>query len=221
MTTMTALMAMAALACAGDTREDSVRKLETMKVSVNFEDVRLPDAVDFLRDLTGLNLVVLPKALEKDGDSKIRLKVKDLTVKSILKLLLSPRGLTVTWRDGALVVLPKEDLQDSTTMRMFDVRSLMVKLQDFAGPRMELVTPGGKGTGGPITAGITIIDDPKPPVVDEDMMIALIKENTGGGSWDNNPKAAITMNSGVLVVSQTATVLREIENLIGLLGQYR
>src|SRR5436853_7651074 len=129
MRTITALTAMAALAWAGDSREDSVHKLETMKVTVNFEDVRLPDAVDYLRDVTGLNLVLLPKAMDKDADSRIRLKVKDLSAKSVLKLLLAPRGLTVTWRDGALVVLPKEDLQDSTVMRMFDVRSLMVKLR--------------------------------------------------------------------------------------------
>ena len=43
MKTMAALMAMAALAWAGDSREDAVRKLDTMKVTVNFEDVRLPE----------------------------------------------------------------------------------------------------------------------------------------------------------------------------------
>ncbi|HVE42950.1 MAG TPA: hypothetical protein VNM14_23925 [Planctomycetota bacterium] len=220
MKTMAALMAMSALAWAGDSREDAVRKLDSMKVTVDFEDVRLPEAMDYLRDVTGLNLILMPKAMEKDGDSKIRLKVKDLSVKSVLKLMLSSRGLTVSWRDGALVVLPKEDLQDSTTMRMFDVRSLMVKLQDFAGPRMELVGPANGKTAGPI-AGVFVIDEPKPPLVDDDMMITLIKENTGSGSWDSNPKAAISMQNGVLVISQTPSVHREIERLIGLLGQYR
>jgi hypothetical protein len=220
MKTMAALVAMGALAWAGDSREDSVRKLETMKVTIDFQDVKLPDAVDYLREVTGLNLVVLPRALEKEGDTKVRLKVKDLSARSVLKLLLASRGLTVTWRDGALVVLPKEDLQDTTTMRMFDVRSLMVKLQDFAGPRMELVGAGGKNTG-PMAGVILDLQEPKPPIVDEDMMITLIRENTGTGSWDGNPKAAIQMNNGVLVVSQTPTVLREIESLVGLLGQYR
>jgi|SRR5436190_3871158 len=218
MTTMTTLMAMAALAWAGDSREDSVRKLDTMKVTVDFQDVRLSDAMDYLRDVTGLNFVLLPKALEKEGDSKLRLKVKDLTVKSVLKLLLSSRGLTVSWRDGALVVLPKEDLQDTTTLKMIDVRSLMVKLQDFAGPKVDLV---GASTKTNLTnTGIFILEEPKPPLVDDDMMITLIKENTGSGSWDN-PKAAISMNNGVLVISQTPSVLREVETLIGLLGQYR
>jgi len=175
--------------------------------------------MDYLREVTGLNFVLMPKAMEKEGDSKVRLKVKDLSVKSVLKLLLSTRGLTVSWRDGALVVLPKEELQDSTTMRMFDVRSLMVKLQDFAGPKVELVGPNTKTNLSNV--GIVVIDEPQPPLVDQDMMITLIKENTGSGSWDSNPRAAISMNNGVLVISQTPSVLREIETLIGLLGQYR
>jgi type II secretory pathway component GspD/PulD (secretin) len=218
MKTIALCLTMAAAAMAGDGREDAVRKLETMKITVDFEDVKLPEALDYLRDVTGLNLVLLPKAMEKDGESKIRLKVKDLSVKSVLKLLIASRGLTATYRDGAIVVLPKEDLQDSTIMKMFDVRSMLVKLQDFAGPKVELATPG---KGAQSIGGVFTLDEPRPPVVDEDFMILLIKENTGGGSWDSNPKAAINMNNGTLVVSQTPNVIREVESLLGLLGQYR
>jgi hypothetical protein len=219
MTMAAAILAMAATVRADDSRAETIRKLDTMKVSVDFEDVKLPEALDYLRDFTGLNLVVLPKAMEKEGDTKIRLKVKDLSVKSVLKLLLASRGLTVGYRDGALVVLPKEDLQDATTMKLFDVRSLLVKLQDHAGPRMELVQPGKSGVG-PIM-GVTILEEPKPPPVDEDFMVQLIRENTGSGSWDSNPKAAINLTNGMLVVSQTPSVLREVDALLGKLGQYR
>lgn len=219
MTAVAAILAMSLAARADESRADAIRKLDTMKVSVDFQDVKLPEALDYLRDFTGLNLVVLPKAMEKDADSKIRLKVKDLSVKSVLKLLLASRGLTVTYRDGAIVVLPKEDLQDATTMKMFDVRSMLAKLQDHAGPRMELVQPGKSGVG-PIV-GVNILEEPQPPPVDEDFMLQLIKENTGSGSWDSNPRAAISMNNGILVVSQTPSVLREVERLLGLLGQYR
>lgn len=219
MKTMTALLAMAALAWAGDSREDAVRKLDSLKVSVDFQDVRLPEAVDYLREVTGLNLVMLPKAMEKDGDAKITLKVKDLSAKSVLKLLLSSRNLTLTYRDGALVVLPKDDLQDATTLRMFDVRSMMVKLQDYPGPKVELAGPSKNG---PSTVNIVLtVEEPKDPPIPEDFLITLIRENTGAGSWDSNPKAAISMNNGMLVVSQTPSVLREIEALLGLLGQYR
>jgi len=101
---------------------------------------------------------------------------------------------------------------------MFDVRSMLVKLQDFAGPKVELA-PAGKGAQS--IGGVFTLDEPKPPLIEEDFMIQLIKENTGGGSWDANPRAAIQLINGSLVVSQTPTVLREVEALLGQIGQYR
>ncbi|HLY73606.1 MAG TPA: hypothetical protein VKU80_05765 [Planctomycetota bacterium] len=214
MRTMTALLMMTAGVWAGEGREDAVRKLETLRISVDFENVKLPEAVDYLRDVSGLNLVVLPKAMERDGDASIRLKVKDLSVKSVLKLLLGSRGLTVAYRDGALVILPKEDLQDSTAMRLFDVRALQVKIQDFAGPTVELSTNKKPGV------VIGSLEEPQTRIPD-DFLLELIKSNTGGGSWDSNPKAALSLNNGTLVVNQTPAVLREIDHLLNLLGQYQ
>jgi len=216
MKTMTAILVMAACAWAGDGREEAARKLETMRVTVDFENVKLPEAIDYLRDVTGLNLIILPKAMEKDGETSIRLKVKDLSVKSVLKLLLNSRGLTASFRDGALVILPKEELQDSTSMRLFDVRALQVKIQDFAGPTVELVGKSSK----PNVGGVFTLDEPK-TVVTDDFLLDMIKANTGGGTWDSNPKAALNLSSGTLVVTQTPSVLREIENLLNLLGQYQ
>lgn len=214
MSAMLVVMAAATSAWAGDGRDEAARKLETLKVTVDFENVKLPEAIDYLRDVTGLNLVLLPKAMEKDGEAPVRLKVKELTVKSVLKLLLGSRGLTASYRDGALVILPKEDLQSSTAMKIFDVRALQVKIQDFAGPKVEL-TNKPKEVGGVFT-----IDEPK-TVIEDDFLLTMIRTNTGNGSWDGNSNAAIDLHNGQLVVTQTPAVLREIENLLNLLGQYQ
>ncbi|HZE98343.1 MAG TPA: STN domain-containing protein [Planctomycetota bacterium] len=215
MKTMAAILAMAACAWAGDSREDAVRRLETMKVTVDFENVKLPEAVDYLRDVTGLNLVILPKAMEKDGETPIQLKVKDLSVRSVLKLLLSSRGLTATYRDGAIVIVPKEELQSSLVLRIFDVRALQVKIQDFKGPVVELKAAGTKEVG-----GVFILDDPK-TVIEDDFLLTMVRTNTGAGSWDTNSNAVIDLHNGTLVVTQTPAVLREIESLLNLLGQYQ
>jgi hypothetical protein len=84
---------------------------------------------------------------------------------------------------------------------------------------MELVSPNATSPG---MTGITVtmIDDPKPPLIPEDVLVQLIKENTGGRSWDND-KTAISVANGMLVVSQSPSVHREIQRLLGLLGQYR
>jgi len=217
--TMAGLLAMAALAYAGDTgREDTVRKLETMKVTVDFQDIKLSEAMDYLREVTGLNFVLLPRAAEKDGDFKVRLRARDLSVKSTLKLMLSGRGLTVAFRDGALVVLPQEDLQENVVLELYDVRSQLIRLQDFPGPRMELVSPKSGGPSGLLT-GIELIE-PKDPVVPPDMLVELIKDNTGFRSWENK-NAFIELRNGMLVVSQSPKVHREIKALLAKLGQYQ
>jgi hypothetical protein len=216
MATMMMVVGMLAMTWAGDTREDALRRLEGMKVTVDFDNVKLPEAIDYLRDVSGLNLVLLPKAMEKDGEAAIRLKVKDLSVKSVLKLLLSSRGLTASYRDGAIVILPKEDLQSSTTMRIFDVRALQVKIQDFAGPKVELTSPSSK-----VGPGVVVTFDEPKPVIEDDFLIQMIKTSTGSGSWESNPNAVLDLHNGQLVVTQTPAVLREIENLLNLLGQYQ
>jgi len=217
MKTMMALVLMSGAALAGDgTREDALRKLQTMKVSLDFQDVKFSEAMDYLRDVTGVNLVLSPKV--GDVDAKVRLKVRDLTVKSALKLLLSPRGLSATWKDGAVVILPQEDLQEDVTLRMYDVRAQMVKLQDFPGPKVELVTPNGNSIGPMI--GVDLIEPRDPPIA-EDSLVDLIKENTGGRSWEGNTKTAISLANGMLVVSQSAAVHREIQALLGRLAGYR
>ncbi len=206
-----------ALALAQDVaREDALRKLSTAKVTVDFDQVKLADALDFLRDASGLNLVLLPAAAAKDAEQPVKLKAKDLTLKSVLKLLLHGRGLTVTWRDGALAVVPVEDLQDSVSMKIYDVRSHLLKIADFAGPRMELVSPTG-GVQGPVT-GI-ILEEPK-PIIEPDFLVELIRSNTGGRTWESG-KATIDLVDGRLVVSQTPAVHREIDALLRRVGQYR
>ncbi|HEX7896565.1 MAG TPA: hypothetical protein VF950_02315 [Planctomycetota bacterium] len=197
-------------------REDAVRKLSNQKVTVDFAGVKLSEALDFLRDATGLNLVLLPSAAVKDADQPVRLKAKDLSAKSVLKLLLHGRGLTVAWRDGALAIVPAEEVQEDVALKIYDVRSHLLKLPDFPGPRMELAT----STAGSIAAGITVtLDEPK-VILDPDFLVDLVRSNTGGRSWENG-KATIDLVNGRLVVNQSAAAHREIDDLLRRLGQYR
>lgn len=196
-------------------REDAVRKLTTQKVTVDFDQVKLADALDFLRDASGLNLVLLPAAAAKDAEQPVRLKAKDLPLKSVLKLLLHNRGLALTWRDGALAVVPQEELQEVVELKIYDVRSQLAKLPDFPGPRMELVSPT---TSALPSVGILLIETEK-TIIEGDFLVDLIRNSTGGRSWENG-KATIDLVNGRLIVSQTAAAHREIADLLRKLSQY-
>ena len=214
MKTLMAAILMASPAFADEARDEALRRMETLKVSVDFTDMRLAEAVEYVRELTGINFVILPKVAEKDPEAKVTLKVRELSVKSVLKLMLASRGLVATWRDGAVVILPREDLQDSVTMRMFDVRSLLVKIQDFQGPKVELAP----ATGHVVDTIFAFPEEPR-PVMEESFLIDLVKDNTGSDSWSSNPRTALNLVNGMMGVSQSPGVIREIEQFLSRLGR--
>jgi type II secretory pathway component HofQ len=137
MKTLTALLLAAAAALAGDTREDAARKLET-KISIDVKDVRLGDAIQIFRDVTGLNFVV-----QEGSELLVRLTVREVTAKSALRLLLQPTGLGAGFEHGVVVIRNREALASATTFRIYDIRAALRKLQDFPGPRL------GRGLQGP------------------------------------------------------------------------
>ena len=219
MRTLTALAILAATATAQDpARDEAVRKLSALKVSVDFEKVRLPDALDYLRDVSGLNVVVTPSAMVKEGDAVLSLKAKDLSVRSVLKLMLHGRGLAATWRDGALVVLPAEELSTAVKMQIYDVRSHLLKLPDHPGPKVELIGNSGSGTG--LIGPPFDLSEPR-VMMEPDFLVELVKANTGGRSWESNPNASIDLADGRLVVTQSAAVHAEIDAFLRRMAAYR
>ena len=78
-------------------KAEVVNRLNTMRVSVDFTNQTLEDAIAFLRDFTGLNIVVDAEVYKNQSEDqlKITLKVKDLLLKSVLKLMLTSRELTL------------------------------------------------------------------------------------------------------------------------------
>lgn len=206
-----------ALALANDpARDEAFRKLGSLKLTVDFDKTSLAEAVDFLREATGVNLVILPSATLKE-DRPVRLKAKELSALSVLKLLLSDRGLALRWRDGAVVILPREDVEDEMELRVYDVRARLMKLPDFPGPSMELTTrsPGHAYVPGIVVSGL---EEPKAPI-EPDFLVDLIKESTGGRSW-GNVKASIHHVNGQLIVYQSPATHRQIAALLAKLSRF-
>jgi len=182
----------------------------------------LEEVLNFIRDFSGLNIVVdgeVPQKLTED-QLKVTLKVKDLLLKSVLKLILSPKDLTATFKEGVILILPKGKADHAVTLQMYDVRDLLVKIQDFPGPRVELVSPQGAAGAGPLTGATFTIEEPRSTITEE-FITEMVKSNTGDRSWDENPNASITLANGILVVSQSRRVHEEIRRLIGKLRQFK
>ncbi len=228
---ITILAAALAAACPAGAQEEGglerdprhaevVNKLGSMRVSVDFQDMALEEALAFLSDFSGLNIVLDGEVTQKFSPDqlKVTLRVKDLLLKSCLKLLLNGRGLTATYRDGVLLVVPKEKVDQAVTLQIYDVRDLLVKLQDFPGPQVELVSPGAQG--GLLTGATFTLEEPK-VVMSEDFILEMVKSNTGDRSWEENPNASISLANGMLVVSQSKRVHAEVKRFLQLLRQFK
>ncbi len=202
-------------------KAEVVNKLNSMRISVDFNNTSLEEAISFLRDFSGLNIIVDAEVYQKQAEDqlKITLKVKDLLLKSVLKLMLSARDLTAMYKEGVLLVVPKGKIDKSVTLQLYDVRDLLVKIQDFPGPKVELVSPQ-KGGGGPLTGATFTLEEPRSTITEE-FITDMVKQNTGDKSWDENPNASITLTNGVLVVSQSKRVHEEIKRFVNLLRQFK
>jgi hypothetical protein len=202
-------------------KQEVVSKLNTMRVTVNFENTTLEEAIGFLRDFSGLNIIVDAEVYKNQSEDqlKVTLKVKDLLLKSVLKLMLNSRELTAMYKEGVVLVVPKNKIDKAVTLQLYDVRDLLVKIQDFAGPKVELVSPS-KGGGGPLTGATFTLEEPRSTITEE-FITEMVKQNTGDKSWDENPNASINLTNGVMVVSQSKRVHEEIKRFINLLRQFK
>jgi hypothetical protein len=195
-------------------------KLATLKISLDFTNAKLDEVIAYFQEYSGLNFHLDPDARTKDGEeTKVTIKLKEVTLKTALKLILNPRDLGCVYRDGVIVIATKAKLGSQTVTRVYDVRDLLFRLRDFAGPRVELTVPGGAGAA-LAGASFTLEEEPKGEITEE-FLTDLIKTNTGERSWDENSAASVSQINGLLVISQSKPVHEEIRRLLDLLRQFK
>jgi len=202
-------------------KQEILNKLNTMRVTVDFTNTPMEEAVAYLRDYTNINIVIDAEVSKNQTEEqlKVTLRVKDLLLKSVLKLMLTSRELTAMYKDGVVLIVPKGRIDKAVSLQLYDVRDLLVKIQDFAGPKVELVSPS-KGGGGPLTGATFMLEEPRSTITEE-FITEMVKQNTGDRSWDENPNASISLTNGVIVVSQSKRVHEEIKRFLNLLRQFK
>ncbi len=184
-------------------------KLRGMRISIDYNNAALEDVISYMREVSGMNLFVSNKAKEK-GELRVSLKVQDLPMRSVLNLMLKPHGLTYIYKEGVLYITTTEDAMTDVVMEIYDVRDLLYPIQHFPGAEMSLGDQLGA-----VMATDDAAADQEMPIVD------IVKAHTGGKTWEENPKAAINMQNGLLVVKQTKEVHKQIQRLMGQLRIFK
>ena len=211
---MLLLGGMTLTAAARDGASEAKRKLDSTRVSVDFKSAPLADVIAFLREQTDLNFHLA----KDDAGAEVTLKLKDVSARTVLRFAMKPHDLTAVWRDGVIVIEPRGKTSEKRVTRIYDVSALEFGYRNFS--NIDFLD---SFCGTCISAaGVRFMDD---GIVEfgrsaVGFLVDMIFTQTGGASWDGDPRTSIDLANGRLIVTQTPAVHREIAMLLRKLEQY-
>jgi len=192
-----------------------IRKKLQRKVTFEFVDTPLDEAISFLRSLANVTMIVDPKVLA-GGAPTINLRVTDMSLDLALEWILKLADLEYALRDNAIFISKPQNLTESVELRIYDVSDLTQNIQDFPGPDFQISVVGdqaaGGGQGG--AAGATpFVQAPKvAPTLTN--IADMIRNRVKPESWDPALGTSIEERGGKLVVMQRPEIHALIEQLL-------
>ncbi|MCA9162966.1 MAG: hypothetical protein KDA62_08300 [Planctomycetales bacterium] len=167
-----------------------VEKALDAKVSFEFIDTPLNDVAAYIADAQDINVLIDELALSDEGiakDHPVTLGIRDVSLRSALRLMFKPLALTFVIEDEFLVITTLTTAETNLPVRVYPV-------QDLVGVRAA---------------------DGDATYYDTQQLIDLIEQTIAMDSWASvgGPGEARGAQ-GKLVVSQTQAAHREIETLL-------
>jgi tetratricopeptide (TPR) repeat protein len=194
-----------------------------------FNGDSLETALNFVRDATGANMVVLWGAIEAAGikkDKAVTQPLKHVSAAQLLRVILEgvstelegENRLGYAIEGGIIKVATKKELKNTTTENVYDIRDLLVQVPTFTdAPSFSLADALKSSSGG---AAASIFDDATaaPDKVSESTIIeeltTRIKEHVGTkAEWDDN-LSVISAYHGQLLVKTTPENHRSLAKLL-------
>ncbi len=183
--------------------------LNNTRIELNFEETKLPDAIEWLRASTGANFIIDQAVLDAGTDTGYSLKVASLPAKDALELIATVYGVNYVVRDGVVHLISKDQAKGGEYVEIYDVRDLISKVANFPSTDFNL-SPSGAAAEEPPEAG-----EPQVTVIEGDALRELITNNIDPSTWEGNKDVTINLQaSGALVVRQTADVHHKIVKLL-------
>ncbi len=111
-----------------DPKELTVLKALNSTLSIDFNNAKFRDVIDFLQERTALNIFLHEGSLKEnmiEYDDPVTLKVTKATVRSILRKVLGDKGLTYVIEEGSLQVMTVQKARDKMTVRVYGVDDLV------------------------------------------------------------------------------------------------
>ena len=185
-------------------RKEINNQLE-QEITLDFQDHDLVDVVDFLQKLTNVNIVLDPQVVAA-APPPVTLRVEAMKLRYVVDFIMKLTGLSYTLRDEALYITNAAGLRGDVFMKLYDIRDLTHAMASFPGPDLDIPEPGGVGS-----RLLPPIQPDTAPEINE--FIEIIQKVVSPASWANEG-VAIEDYNGSMVVTQTADVHKQVEELL-------
>ena len=201
-------------------KREVLAKLDSVKISLDFKGAQLDEVMEFMHETTQLNFVLSKAVQEKvrNGELKIDIKLDETPLKTALRLMLNLQDLTMAYKRGVFMVETKEERGSEMALNMYDVKDLLMKINDFPGPSLALDSGSDKG---PSVVVGEPADEPAHPFDDPHALVNIIRNATGGDAVWGKEGCSIDITNGMLVVVQSDDVKKEVQELIISLRQFK
>ncbi|KAF0244920.1 MAG: hypothetical protein FD180_2070 [Planctomycetota bacterium] len=192
--------------------------LDKLNVSVNFKKAPLDEVLQFLGATGGVEFVLSEGVRDElaDGGMKIELKLDDLPLKSVLRFISGLLDLSISSKDGTLLVETNEEHGRERKRVEIDVRDLLMKIPDFPGPDLFPEEHERERE----EAECVVFDDAKDRAWSHpDKFVDLIWKSTGQVWWEEG--ASMSLKNGVLILVHNSEAIKQVEELLSALRQFR
>lgn len=205
------------------------RLLKRTRVTVELEDTPLDGLAELAAEHLGKNVLVSPQVWKKFSDENLRftIKLKEVSLLTLMRVTLRPKGLTVTFRNGVLTIVPQAAVADPVVTKMYDVRDYVLPLLNHMPPHLmvaSIMTLPHRNSRGArrIFEPMDAADEQTAEEEDAlDALQSMVEIHTGGNSWTEDPRVTLSFVNGKMIVTQTAAVQKEVRELLDRLGSLR
>lgn len=146
------------------------------RVTVDFKDSPIDEVADFLRSVSGANLVLAP-AVTASGTT-VTLKATSMSLGNVLHWVTKMTNTHIGYIHGA-IYLSDKPIEEASVTRIYDISDLTMPLKDFPGPELAL-SSGDQGGGGALFMPPTESANAAPT---HDEIVEIIKKVVKPGQW--------------------------------------
>ena len=186
--------------------QEILDKLKSIRITIDMQDAPLTAIMDYIREISGLNIHIDSQAIENPDEEIISFKVSDIVLDGALRLMLGPRQLGYRVDGGVVVITSQDALKTDVVLELYDVQDLTYGMQDFPGVDINLAQDA---IGTVISAGEETIQQ----FTGEDLA-SLIMNTIYREEWEEADGKSIQFQNGLLIVRNAIPVHRSITKFL-------